>query len=188
MRFFIALDIPLASKEELEVVQQTLKETVPQIRLTDNNKLHLTIAFIGEQPDQLQKNLAEIIRQAVFDISPFQVTPAYIDGFPNLHSARVFWMGVKGDIDRLFIMRERIKDGLEFLGLSTDERRYIPHIAIAKTYPAFRLKPYQEIEIEKLESKKFKPIHTNSIKLFESIPQEGFHIHNTLAEIPLLSH
>ncbi|MFH0937340.1 MAG: hypothetical protein V1808_03530 [Candidatus Daviesbacteria bacterium] len=77
-----------------------------------------------------------------------------------------------------------LKDGLIKLGLEVDERRYVPHIAIAKV-GNFELSPFQEAQFEKIMSEEYKPIKINCLKLFESIPEEGFHRHNTLAEIPL---
>ncbi|MCL5784528.1 MAG: RNA 2',3'-cyclic phosphodiesterase [Patescibacteria group bacterium] len=185
MRFFIALEIPENSQKQLEVVQQQLQQVIPGVRLTDSNKLHLTIAFIGEQPPRLREKITEIIREAVRGIPPFAITPAYIDGFPNLHHAHILWIGAKGDIDKLMIIRERIKDGLEKLGLDPDERRFIPHIAIAKTNKDFHLQPEKETVFQEMMMDNFDPIQITSIKLFQSIPEDGFHKHNTLAEIQL---
>ncbi|MBI4036504.1 RNA 2',3'-cyclic phosphodiesterase [Candidatus Daviesbacteria bacterium] len=185
IRFFIALEIPDQSRAQLEEVQQKLKQVIPQLRLTDPEKVHLTVAFVGEQNDNLQPDLVAVIQKATWEIAPFEVTPAYIDGFPNLHHSHTFWVGVKGDIDKLFIIRERVKDGLARLGIPTDERRYIPHIAIAKTAKGFKLKPPQEVELERLMQIPFDPIAISSIKLFASLPEHGFHTHNTLAEIKL---
>lgn len=185
MRYFIALEIPDTSRNELEEVQQKLKQIIPEVRLTDPEKVHLTLSFVGEQPESLKNSLVEIIKNAVLGIKPFTVTPAYIDGFPSLHYPQVFWMGVKGDIDKLFIIREKIKDGLVKLKLTIDERRFIPHIAIAKIKKDFKLNPNQEEDLQKIMSDNFLPIKIFSIKLFESIPEHGFHKHNTLAEISL---
>lgn len=185
MRFFVALEIPGNSQRQIQQVQEEIKQLIPEIRLTDQDKLHLTIAFVGEQPDSLQANLVEVLKEAVVGIPSFLVSPAYLDGFPNLHHPHTLWLGVKGDIDKLFIIRERVKDGLEALNLATDERRYIPHIAIAKLSKNFQLLPYQEAEFEKIDLMFFQPIPIISIKLFESVPEEGFHRHNTLAQIPL---
>lgn len=184
MRFFIALEIPEESKEELGQVQRKLRELVPNFKPSLPDKLHLTIAFVGEEPDSLKERLIELLYSAAKGISGFSVTPAYIDGFPHLHSAKVLWIGVKGDIDKLYIIRHRIKDGLEDLRLSVDERRFVPHIALGNVSD-FSLSGYQETEFEKLELQTFKPIVVTSIKLFESIPNQGFHEHNTLAEIKL---
>lgn len=185
MRFFISLEIPEESKKELEEVQQQVKEIIPEVRLTNNGKLHLTIAFVGEQPDYLKDDLAEVLKKAAENIAPFEITPGFIDGFPNLHSAHTYWVGVKGDIDKLMVIRERVKDGLVNLGLTTDDRRYVPHIAIAKIKNHFKLHPQQETKLQEMMLNDFAPIRISSIKLFESILEAGFHTHNTLAEIPL---
>lgn len=185
MRFFIALEIPKECRQELEVVQQQLKQVIPEVRLTNNEKLHLTIAFIGEQPEHLSEKLIQIIKNAVANIPSFEITPAYIDGFPHLHNPHTFWIGVKGDVGKLMIIRERIKDGLAQLGLDTDERRYIPHIAVAKTNNHFKLRTPQENYLQQMMLENFNPIKISSIKLFQSIPEHGFHKHNTLAEIAL---
>lgn len=185
MRFFVALEIPEESKKELEEVQDKLQEIIPQVRLTDNSKLHLTVAFVGEQPDYLKDDLVEVLKKAAENIPPFDITPGFIDGFPHLHSAHTFWVGVKGDIDKLMVIRERVKDGLISSGLPTDERRYVPHIAIAKVQNNFKLHSDQEAKMQEMMLNDFAPIKISSIKLFESIPEEGFHTHNTLAEIPL---
>lgn len=185
MRFFIALEIPENSKKELAQLQQQIKNTIPSFRLSDPEKLHLTIAFIGEHTDDFKEPLVEVITKSIEGIPPFTVTPAYIDGFPSLHHSRVLWIGVKGDIDKLFIIRERIKDGIKNLHLDADERRFIPHIALGKL-SGFTLNAPQELELEKIESKSFNPIQVDSIKLFESIPNHGLHSHNTLAAIKLI--
>lgn len=184
MRFFIALEIPEQSKKQILSIQEELKTLIPNIRLTDENKLHLTIAFVGEQDENLKNDLIKILTQSTKSISSFAVTPAYIDGFPNLHHARILWLGIKGDIDKLHIIRERIKDGLSDLKLETDERRYIPHIAIGKINQ-LKLSKTLEEKIQAMMLTSFNPIIVTSIKLFESIPNEGFHHHNTLAEITL---
>ncbi len=184
MRFFIALEVPDENKIELKRIQEKLKQIIPEIRLTDLNKLHLTIAFVGRQPDNLKEDLIRVMTDACKDVKSFNLAPGYIDGFPNLHHSHTLWIGVKGDIDELFVIRERIKDGLIRLNLNADDRRFIPHIAMGKL-TNFKLNPDQERQLEQIALVDFQNIIVKSIKLFESIPSEGFHHHNTLAEIKL---
>lgn len=184
MRFFIALEIPEESREELEQVQKRILRVAPNFKPSLPDKLHLTIAFVGDEPEAFREPLTEIIARSVEGVNSFSVTPAYLDGFPHLHTAKVLWIGVKGDIDKLFLVRHRIKDGLVRMRLNVDERRFIPHIALGKISD-FALSAYQETEFEKIEMQPFRPIQVASIKLFESVPNEGFHKHNTLAEIKL---
>lgn len=185
MRFFIALEIPNKNKLQFQTIQDKLHTLITQARLTDLEKIHLTLAFIGEQPDTLLDKLKTIIQESAEGIPTFEVTPAYIDGFPNIHHPNILWVGVKGDIDKILLIRERVKDGLEALYLPIDERRFIPHISIAKLSKQTDISRELEVELEKIMTLSFDPIKITSIKLFESVPNEGFHQHNTLAEIKL---
>lgn len=185
MRFFIALEISSGNLAQFQSIQSALSILMPQAKLTALDKIHLTLAFIGEQPDIYRKSLAQVIKDATKNIPPFEVTPAYIDGFPNIHHPKVLWVGVKGDIDKLFIIHERIKDNLVSLHLPADERRFVPHISIAKLDNNFPVDRNLESQLEEIMVKNFEPIQITSIKLFESIPSEGFHQHNTLAEVKL---
>ena len=184
MRFFVALEIPPESRKELTGVQKELKNLVPEAKLTNPEKLHLTIAFIGEQPDHFREKLIEIMQKASENIPPFTVIPSYIDGFPHLHTANTLWVGVKEDIDKLYELRHHIKDGLVSLGLPVDQRRFVPHIAIAKL-DHFKLIPEIEEKLDQVMKKEFSPIQVPSVKLFQSIPEHGFHTYNTLAQIQL---
>lgn len=184
MRFFIALEIPDRNRQQIEVVQSKIKGLLPQAKLTNPEKLHLTLAFVGDQPDTLLKPLTQLLQTATRDIPPFSITPAYIDGFPTLHRAHILWLGVKGDIDKLFILQERIKDGLLQLGLGADLRRFTPHIAIAKL-SNFHLNNPTEHAFQDLSLTPQPSIPVTSLKLFQSIPNHDFHTHNTLAEIQL---
>lgn len=186
MRFFIALEIPEENKQQFQSIQRNLHTLIPQARLTDISKVHLTLAFLGEQPDSLKENLFDIIKNAAQNVPSFEVTPAYIDGFPTIHKPQVLWVGVKGDIDKVLLIRERIKDELKNLNLSVDERRFIPHITIAKLNNRFKVNQKMEVELEKIMAMPFNPVRISSIKLFESVPSDGFHQHNTLAEIKLI--
>lgn len=184
MRFFIALEIPNENLAEFQAIQRSLHTLIPQARLTSLDKIHLTLAFIGEQPEELKAKLIQIIQDSTKNIQSFEVTPAYIDGFPSIHHPQVFWVGVKGDIDKVLLIRESIKDGLGSLHLPTDERRFVPHITIAKLNN-FPINRNLETDFEKIMNTAFEPITISSIKLFESAPQNGLHTHNTLAEIKL---
>ncbi|MBI3109629.1 RNA 2',3'-cyclic phosphodiesterase [Candidatus Daviesbacteria bacterium] len=185
MRFFIGLEIPNENLLQFQAIQAKLHTLIPQVRLTDLAKIHLTLAFLGEQPVELKGQLAEIIRKAAENVPNFEVTPAYIDGFPHLHHPQALWVGVKGDIDKILLIRERIKDGLASLHLPVDERRFIPHISIAKANNHLKIDQKLEANLEKIMAQAFDPIKISSIKLFASLPQNGFHSHNTLAEIKL---
>lgn len=185
MRFFIALEVPEENKQQLIEIQHKVKQIIPQIRLTDPQKLHLTIAFIGEANEVVYRpKLTEVLSKSVIGIPCFEVQPGLIDGFPTVHHPNVLWIGVNGDVDILHVIRERIKDELQELGLPIDERRYTPHISLGKLRN-FKLSEMQEQKLQEIAIEEFDPIKIHDIKLFESVADHGLHQHNTLAQIPL---
>lgn len=184
MRFFIALELPEQSREELKKVQDSIKQLIPSAKITDTEKLHITIAFIGDQPDSLKDSFVEAIKNAVEGIPPFTLTPSYLDGFPSIHNPNILWAGVKGDVDKLIVVTERIRDRLRELNVDVDQRRFVPHIAIAK-FRNYHTPEQVERELQTMIFGEFEPIVISSIKLFESAPDNGFHKHNTLAEVSL---
>lgn len=186
MRFFIALEIPSENLPSFQDIQYKLSKLIPQVKLTNLEKIHLTLAFLGEQEDGLLPKLTQILTKSATNIAPFEVTPAYIDGFPNIHHPNNLWIGVKGDIDKILLIREKIKDGLQTLNLPVDERRFIPHITIAKFSSGFQIDQNLEAKLETIMATALDPIKITSIKLFESVPNEGFHSHNILAEVKLI--
>lgn len=186
IRFFVALEIPEENKSQFLAIQQQLKSLIPNEHLTEEDQLHLTLAFIGEQDSTLQTDLVQILQKAAADIPRFTVTPGYLDGFPNIHHPEVLWVGVKGEIDKVLLIRERIKDDLENLQLPVDERRFVPHITVGKIKNGFLVSQELEAKLQELMEKgNFTPISITSIKLFASVPEGGLHTHNTLAEINL---
>ena len=184
MRFFIAVEVPEENRKQIQSIQNKLQELIPSIHLTENSKLHLTIAFVGEQPAEFKDKLIKSLSEDIAGIPPFEVIPSYIDAFPKLHHPFTFWVGVSGEVDKLLKLREHIKDSLMNLQMDVDARRFVPHIAIGKVKD-FIITPIQEKALETFFNLPLTPIKVESIKLFESVPNEGFHTHNTLAEIKL---
>lgn len=186
MRFFIALEIPKENLASFQAIQRDLQTLIPQLRLTALDKIHLTLAFLGEQDKVLKDDLTDIIKSAAKNVLSFTISLESLGGFPNIHHPQVIWIGVKGDVDKIFFIREKIKDGLENLDLPADERRFIPHITIAKLNNHIQITGELEEALEKIMDQSFDPIRISSIKLFESVPSNGFHKHNTLAKIMLV--
>lgn len=184
MRFFIALDLSRENSRQVQDIQTLLSTQIPQVKLTDSTNLHLTLAYVGEQPDQYKDKITEVIKNSCKGIPPFTVSPSFIDGFPDIHSAQVLWLGLKGEVGNLFVLRERIKDGLIDLRLVVDERRFSPHITIGKLSKT-DISAEVEKRLQDVVNFPFSPIHVNSIKLFQSIAQNGVHTHNILSETKL---
>ncbi|MNY51433.1 RNA 2',3'-cyclic phosphodiesterase [compost metagenome] len=66
------------------------------------------------------------------EAAPFELALGGFGGFPHLSRARVLWVGVEGDRDRLIAIEARMREGLAGIGLAVEDRPYAPHITLAR--------------------------------------------------------
>src|ERR1051325_9853464 len=94
MRLFIALDIDDAIRERLVSFVDGVRNFAPDARWVKTESLHVTLKFIGEQPD----TAVEKIKQALTTISTAttEINFCGYGFFPTAKSARVLWIGMEG--------------------------------------------------------------------------------------------
>src|ERR1700756_5307545 len=93
MRLFLALDIDGAIRERISRFVDGVRNFAPDARWVKPESLHVTLKFIGEQPEAA----LDRIRQAMTEV---QVPAAEIQFrgygfFPTVTAARVFWIGME---------------------------------------------------------------------------------------------
>src|SRR6516162_2357323 len=93
MRLFIALDIDDAIRERLNRFVEGVRNFAPDARWVKPESMHVTLKFIGEQPD----SALESIKQALGQVSSVGVKIDFrsYGFFPTPESARVFWLGME---------------------------------------------------------------------------------------------
>ena len=121
MRTFIALPLPDSDVAVLEALQNRL----PMGRAVPPENLHLTLAFLDEQPlDVLEEvNAAlEALRAPAFTL-----TLAGLDGY----GGQALAINAEGGAP-LAELRKRILARLHGIGLQLDRRRFRPHVTLAR--------------------------------------------------------
>ena len=93
MRLFIALDIDDAIRERIARFIEGVSGFAPDARWAQPESLHVTLKFIGEQPE----SAVEQIKQALSGISASAIAIEFrgYGFFPTAKSARVFWVGME---------------------------------------------------------------------------------------------
>lgn len=129
MRLFVALDIDAAIRQRIARFLDGIREFAPDVRWVRAESLHLTLKFIGEQPD----GRLSTVQQALAEIhSPATGLNFHGYGFfPTARSARVFWVGVDAD-EHLARLASRIEQALEPLGIKPEGREFSPHLTLAR--------------------------------------------------------
>jgi 2'-5' RNA ligase len=72
------------------------------------------------------------MKRAAQGVSPFLLEISGLGAFPNLKQARVLWVGVGGDLDRLSTLQQNIDSALAVLGFPKEERPFVPHLTLAR--------------------------------------------------------
>jgi RNA 2',3'-cyclic 3'-phosphodiesterase len=129
MRLFVALDIDTAIRQRIARFLDGVREFAPDARWVRAESMHLTLKFIGEQPDRK----LDAIRQCLADIrSPATILNFHRYGFfPTVRSARVFWIGVEAD-EHLAKLARLVEHALEPLGIQPEDRDFSPHLTLAR--------------------------------------------------------
>lgn len=127
IRAFVGLDVPHEVRARLNVVQFLL----PLPRQVDPDSFHLTLTFLGEQPDDVLVAVDEglqAIRQEPFTLL-LQGIGLFGGGKP-----RAAWAGAAPSepLDRLQAKCDRIARGA---GVTVERRRFVPHVTLGRFSP-----------------------------------------------------
>jgi 2'-5' RNA ligase len=130
MRLFIALDIDDAIRQRIARFVEGVTGFAPDARWARPEALHVTLKFIGEQPEAA----IEPIKQALSSLRA-RATEINFRGygfFPTPKSARVFWIGVEADPE-LGALAAAIDEMMPSLGIEKEARIFSPHLTLARS-------------------------------------------------------
>ena len=129
MRLFIALDIDEAIRERIARFMDGVRGFAENARWVQPESLHLTLKFIGEQPEAA----VEQIKQALGTIraSAAEIQFRGYGFFPTPKSARVFWVGMESG-PQLATLAKAIDDQTASRGIPKEERAFSPHLTLAR--------------------------------------------------------
>lgn len=129
MRLFVALDIDDFIRERIARFLEGVRNFAPDARWVKAESLHITLKFIGEQPEAA----VERIEQALATISGplVQIKFCGTGFFPTATSARVFWIGIEAGPE-LAAQAAAVDEKLMPLGIPKEERKFTPHLTLAR--------------------------------------------------------
>lgn len=130
MRLFIALDISDGIRDCIARYVEGVSGFAPDARWARAESLHVTLKFIGEQPEPV----VERIKQALSTIES-GAPEIHFRGygfFPTAKSARVFWIGMEAT-PQLADLAALIDDKMPALGIPKEDRAFSPHLTLARS-------------------------------------------------------
>jgi 2'-5' RNA ligase len=130
-RAFIAVELPPIHRAAILEFQTRLADQVHGLRWASGESLHLTLAFLGDVPDEKLPTLKAEIADAVAPFSRFAMTARGLGAFPNPAKAQTVWVGLETD-GPLFPLRTAVAEAAGLAGCPPKDDRFTPHVTIAR--------------------------------------------------------
>ena len=133
IRSFVAIELPEQARKGLARLRRELeRDEHGFVKWVDPHGIHLTLKFLGNIPSGRVAEITEAMKKATQGISPFQLEISGLGAFPSLKQARVFWVGVSGELAKLSGLQQNIDSALAGLGFAKEERPFVPHLTLAR--------------------------------------------------------
>jgi len=133
IRSFVAIELPEEAKKGLTRLRKELeRDEYRFVKWVAPGGIHLTLKFLGNIPSNRVTEITEGIKKAAQGISPFLLEISDLGAFPSLKQARVLWVGVGGELDKLSTLQQNIDSALAALGFAKEERTFVPHLTLAR--------------------------------------------------------
>lgn len=162
-RIFVSVPVAAPVRSAMSGLR---RHHVSSLRWVAEHQYHITLKFLGEIPEphvQLVRSAVEQAAAAVGD-GRIRLSARGVGAFPDVRRARIVWVGVSGEADRLRTVQRAVEERLTAAGFAPDGRRFTPHITVARARQPVSLPP----ELVTYESHVFGAWEVDGIDIIES--------------------
>ena len=131
MRLFIATSFPAEVLRDLNDRIGRFRTRLPAASWVRPETQHLTLAFLGDQPDTLVGKLTEPLGAAIGSVPRFEATLQGSGFFPNPRHARVGWVGLEPH-DHFSALANAVRDVVTKNGVELDRADFKPHLTVMR--------------------------------------------------------
>ena len=134
MRLFVAIAPPPAVLDELEALAAPLRTARQDLRWTNREAWHVTLAFLGQVDSSAAARLLPRLERAAQGHDMFRIAFSGAGAFPVPARANVLWSGLSGDRAALASLAQSVAAGASRAGAAPPERRrrFQPHLTLAR--------------------------------------------------------
>jgi RNA 2',3'-cyclic 3'-phosphodiesterase len=166
VRLFVALDLTEEIREALREPIAKLKPLAKTARWARPEGMHVTLKFIGH----IDASRLEAIRAALGTVqsnAPVEVQIRGVGFFPDERRPRVLWCGIEASAN-LAPLAAEIERALEPLGIRREERKFTPHLTLARLKDSNGVQKFVRAA-EEMKPRVFGSASARDFHLFESV-------------------
>jgi len=128
MRLFIAINFTQQERDALTAGAELLRRNSSSGTFTKEDNFHITLVFLGEQPEHKLKAIRQAINAsagAAFDLS--------VGGLGKFRrqGGDIYWIGVE-KVPELMALADRLQKNLLTAGFDIEDRPYKPHLTLGR--------------------------------------------------------
>ena len=132
-RVFIAIAIPEPLERKLRRLQAELTPAVRGCRWTSALPFHLTLAFLGDVPNNDLSAICQVVAATARTVEPFEIEVKGLGAFPSATRPRVIWAGVTApNLKPILDLQKSIVDSLARIGHRPADERFSPHVTLGR--------------------------------------------------------
>ena len=134
MRLFVAIAPPAAVLDELDAQVGPLRARQEDLRWTNREAWHVTLAFLGQVDEPTVARLMPRLERAARRYHKIRLAFSGAGAFPAADRANVLWSGLSGDCETLARLAESVAAGASRAGTPPPgkTRRFQPHMTLAR--------------------------------------------------------
>ena len=188
IRTFVAIELDDGTKAHIvAAIEQLRRERIDNLRLVRPEGVHLTLKFLGDIAVDRVPAIAEAMSLAAARHAPFRLALGPPGVFPNTNRARVLWLGVDGDLERLRLLQAGVEEALTSAGFPAERQRFNPHLTIGRMHHrASRADRARAVDaLSSLDLPPDRPIAADAISLMKSTLRPDGAIYERIAHSSL---
>ena len=178
IRLFVALEIPETVRSSLFLLQGG----VPGARWSMPEQYHLTLRFVGEVDEAAAGDIDDVLSAVA--VPSFTLELAGVGEFGG-KLPRALWAGVRPNAQLMHLQR-KIETAIQRLGHAAEERRFTPHVTLARLRNSPREKVMEFIAHHSLFSSG--AFEVKNFALFSSLLGSAGAVYNVERSYPLVSY
>ena len=186
MRLFLAINFPETVRREIATATASLRESAPELGWIAEDRMHLTLKFLGEQAESRVDALAAAMARTVAQHRELNMAVGGMGAFPNFRRARVVWMGVSPD-PRLELLHHDVEVAFEAVGCELEGRPFRPHLTLARVRDALPVERMRALWRAAKRIRYSTEFIVRSVELMQSDLSSSGPRYTTLVSAPLRS-
>jgi RNA 2',3'-cyclic 3'-phosphodiesterase len=134
IRAFVAIRLDEAVREAVAAVVERLRPLGGSVAWVPTANLHLTLQFLGEQPEERLAAAEAALDAAAARSAPIETALHGIGAFPGLEQPRILWVGLAQGALEVRALQARVAEALAREGFPREERPWHPHLTIGRVH------------------------------------------------------